>query len=60
MPTYEYVCECGNKFEDWQHNYKNAKEELECPKCKKMVKKSSLYVQGSNGQYLVFDRVGGK
>jgi len=53
MPIHEYHCEnCGHKFEEISWKMSTASETLQCPKCKKEVKRSissgSFIVNGYN------------
>ena len=42
MPITEYRCECGKIFEDMEHRRANIKDELECPECGKLAKRSLI------------------
>lgn len=57
MPITEYRCACGKIFDDIEHRRVNIKDELECPECGKLTKKSTIpSIFGFNGDDLKRDR----
>ena len=59
MPTYEYICECGNKFEKFQPI--TSKPVAECEKCKKIAKRGikiqSIICDGRKGLFDLFPEI---